>query len=51
MRAPSLGIELRPESVRDASEIEHRHGVGGLILTGGALVAPIKYDELDFVEG
>jgi putative ABC transport system substrate-binding protein len=43
--APSLGIELRPVSVRDASEIERavtafaRESNGGLIVTGGALVA------------
>jgi putative tryptophan/tyrosine transport system substrate-binding protein len=43
--APSLGVELRPIDVRDASEIERavtafaRSANGGLIVTGSALTA------------
>ena len=43
--APSLGIEVSPVNVRDASEIEHaitafaRAANGGLIVTGSALAA------------
>jgi putative ABC transport system substrate-binding protein len=41
--APSLGVEIQPVNVRDASEIEHAIGAfarfsdGGLVVTGSAL--------------